>query len=318
VPNDSAVEQAGHAGLWLGEFDNYADLPAQLEHRMLGLVGGHAGGAGSAASSAAARAAAYHLGSGGQRVRGRLALSAGLALGLCKADALCIAAAAELLHNASLVHDDLQDRDAQRHGQSAVWVKFGTNIAVCTGDLMLSAAYAGLCEITQLQKLPALLALVHERVAGAIAGQCADMDSQRGMAAGALAAGVDALAAYQGIAQAKSGALLGLPLELALLASGHGAWAEHARDAAQAFSVGYQVVDDLADVERDSQSGALNIVFVLQHAGFGAEAHKRARQFGLEHLDRAIALAHELPRESGALLMELSLKLRLLLLVNND
>jgi hypothetical protein len=105
---------------------------------------------------------------------------------------------------------------------------------------------------------------------------------------------------------------------LVLLASGHTAWTEHARQAAEAFSVGYQVVDDLADVQRDSESGALNIVIVLQHAGFGDQARAQARQFGLEHLDRAMALANQLPLESGALLIELSLKLRLLLLVRND
>jgi hypothetical protein len=204
----------------------------------------------------------------------------------------------------------LQDHDALRHGLPAVWSKFGANLAVCTGDLMLSAAYASLCDVSQLKKLPALLALVHERVAGAIAGQCADLNN--------AASAVDDLADYKRVALAKSGALLSLPLELALLASDHGAWAVHARDAAHAFSVGYQVVDDLADVELDSQSGALNIVFVLRSAGYGTEARTRARLFGLEHLDRAIVLADELPRESGALLMELSLKLRLLLLVKND
>jgi Polyprenyl synthetase len=313
VPRNSALGQAGqarHSELWLDEFDNYADLPGQLEHTMLGLVGANVDLAHQGTPSGAALAAAYHLGSGGQRVRGRMALSAGLALGLSKPDALCIAATAELLHNASLVHDDLQDRDVERHGQAAVWAKFGANAAVCTGDLMLSAAYAALCEIAQLHKLPALLALVHERVASAIAGQCADLNT--------AVNAVDDLVAYKRVALAKSGALLSLPLELALLASDHGAWAEHAQGAAQAFSVGYQVVDDLADVERDSQSGALNIVLVLRQAGCGAEAQAQARQFGLEHLDRAIALADELPRESGALLMELSLKLRLLLLVKND
>ena len=310
VQNDNAIGQARYPEQWLSEFDNYEDLPSQLEQTMLKLVGANIDIARQATASGAALAAAYHLGSGGQRVRGRMALSAGLALGLDKSDALCIAATAELLHNASLVHDDLQDRDAVRHGLPAVWVKYGVNMAVCTGDLMLTAAYAGLCDISNLQKLPRLLAVVHERVSDAIGGQCADMDN--------AVSSVDDLAAYKRVAVAKSGALLSLPLELALLSSGHGVWVEHARNACHAFSVGYQVVDDFADVERDGQSGALNVVLVLQSAGYGTEARTRAKQFGLEHLDGAISLAHELPRESGALLVELSLKLRLLLLVNND
>jgi geranylgeranyl pyrophosphate synthase len=310
VPSDSGLLKAKHPGLWLSTLDDYADLPDQLEHTMLELVGAHASPAGQAPVSGAVQAAAYHLASGGQRVRARLALSAGLSLGLSKPDALCLAAAAELLHNASLVHDDLQDSDALRHGQQAVWIKFGASVAICTGDLMLSAAYAALCGIREHRVLPALLALVHARVVSAIAGQCADL--------GQASRAVDDVAAYRRIALAKSGALLSLPLELALLASGHGACAELARDAAQAFSVGYQIVDDLADVERDSQSGALNIVFVLRHAGYGAGAYAQARLLGLERLDRAIALANELPLESGALLVELSLKLRHLLLVKND
>jgi geranylgeranyl pyrophosphate synthase len=310
VPNGNALSQKQHSGLKLGEFDTYVDLHSQFEHAMLELVGAHSLIAQHAGPSSAVLAAAYHLGSGGQRVRGRLALSSGLALGLSKADALRIATTAELLHNASLVHDDLQDRDVQRHGQAAVWVKYGANVAICTGDLMLSAAYAGLCAFTLPTLLPALLGLVHERVTGAIEGQCADLNSATKLASD--------FETYKRIALAKSGALLSLPLELALLASGHRAWLECAREAAHAFAVGYQVVDDLADVERDSHSGALNVVFVLQRAGSGAKAHSLARHFGLEHLDRAITLANDLPLDSGALLTELSLKLRLLLAAKDD
>jgi len=52
------------------------------------------------ARGAARSAASYHLKAGGRRVRARLAISAGLALGLSDADAIIIASCAELLHNA--------------------------------------------------------------------------------------------------------------------------------------------------------------------------------------------------------------------------
>lgn len=295
---------------WLSELNNYADLQDQLEHKMLELVSVSTSKAKQAKPSGAVQAAYYHLGSGGQRIRARLALSAGLALGLSQQDALCIAAAAELLHNASLVHDDLQDRDELRHGQEAVWVKFGVNVAVCAGDLMLSAAYASLCGISDARVLPVLYTVFHGRVASAIAGQCDDLSLDTSP--------VNDLEAYKCVAIAKSGALLSLPVELALLATGHNAWTQLARDAAEAFSVGYQVADDLADVTRDVNSGALNIVLVLQNAGNRAKAYTEARQFGLQHLDAAVAAAGGLPLESGALLMELSIKLRLTLLVKND
>lgn len=294
-------------GLWLSQLDNYADLPAQLERKMLELVGVSASKASETTPSGAVQAATYHLGSGGQRIRARLALSAGLALGLTRQDALCIAATAELLHNASLVHDDLQDRDELRHGQEAVWVKFGTGVAVCAGDLMLSAAYAALCDTSNTQVLPALYTAVHGRVTGAIAGQCADFSLD--------VMPVNDLTAYKSVAVAKSGALLSLPLELALLATGHSAWTQSARDAAEAFSVGYQVADDLADVARDVNSGALNIVLLLKNTQNSAKSYSEARQFGLHHLDDAVVAASRLPRESGALLMALSTKLRLSLLM---
>ena len=118
-------------------------------------------------------AARYHLSAGGSRVRARLAVAASLALGLSKADAVHIASCAELLHNASLVHDDIQDRDVIRRGQAAVWSKYGSNLAICTGDLLLSAAYSVLCRFSQPLFLPAMLALVHQRTAVAIDGQCA-------------------------------------------------------------------------------------------------------------------------------------------------
>ena len=48
-------------------------------------------------------------------------INAGIQLGLPQSDVLAIAATVELLHNASLVHDDLQDGDAYRRGHMAVW-----------------------------------------------------------------------------------------------------------------------------------------------------------------------------------------------------
>ena len=56
-----------------------------------------------------AESAKYHLGTGGQFFRAILALRTSRALGLSEAAAVPMAAALELLHNASLIHDDLQD-----------------------------------------------------------------------------------------------------------------------------------------------------------------------------------------------------------------
>lgn len=253
---------------------------------------------------ASARAAAYHMASGGQRIRLRLALHACVALKLGSDDALAIASCAELLHNASLIHDDLQDRDEFRRGRKSVWAAFGDDTAICSGDLLLSSAYAALATFSQPTLLPMLFALTHSRTAQAIAGQCADL----------AATGLLSTAAYEDIAIAKSGALLSLPVELALVASGNSIWQPQARLAANSFSIGYQIIDDIADIERDTNRGgpaaALNILLVLHLPGRSeAEALAKARTIALNHLSAAALAAEQLPMRSGSLLRESALRL---------
>lgn len=78
-----------------------------------------------------------HLSAGGKRVRARLALASAQALGSTPSDSVPWAASCELLHNASLVHDDLQDGDRMRRGSPTIWVRHGHAQAINAGDLML-------------------------------------------------------------------------------------------------------------------------------------------------------------------------------------
>ena len=266
--------------------------------------------------TSAMNAAAYHLGVGGQRVRAKLALQAGVALGLSTTDAVCIATAVELLHNASLVHDDIQDRDELRRGQPAVWVRFGVNTAVCAGDLLLSAAYAALCRLENSQSLPAMVTLVHQRIAMAIDGQCADLMASKDAPNNAV---LD-ITRYKHIAIAKSGALLSLPIELVLLAAGRSEYLPDAQHAAEAFAVSYQIVDDLDDEQSDAGldcanglGGALNIISVLKAAGYADDCAEKAKLLGLQHLDVAVDLAGRLPCHAGALLIDYTYRFRKLL-----
>jgi len=271
------------------------------------------------ARGAARSAASYHLKAGGRRVRARLAISAGLALGLSDADAIFIASCAELLHNASLVHDDIQDRDVTRRGQVAVWSKYGSNVAICTGDLLLSAAYGVLCRFSQPLLLPALLGLLHQRTAVAIDGQCADLDTSDGQSKD--------LPAYMSIATAKSGALLSLPLELALVAAGHANAARMARRSCESLAISYQILDDLQDLQTDGasaegsadQTQRSNIVFVLlnasdQHSMVSqSQAIASAKALAHEYLTLCEEQASQLPRGSGAQMLALTAELRGLL-----
>ena len=79
------------------------------------------------------RMANYHMQSEGKRLRAILPLLVAEALGVDPGRVVPFAAACEMLHNASLVHDDLQDGDSIRRGQPAVWRKFGTPQAINLG-----------------------------------------------------------------------------------------------------------------------------------------------------------------------------------------
>lgn len=250
----------------------------------------------------------YHLQLGGQRVRAKLGLGAALALGLTDQNAISIAACAELLHNASLIHDDIQDGDLIRRGQSTLWSVYGKNLAICSGDLLLSAAYRVLCDVSVREALPAMIALVHERTATAISGQCADLAE--------LDPSIDGVEQYLKIAKAKSGALLSLPIELALLTAQLNEFTHLAKVACENFALCYQIFDDLQDLENDAlrvqnrqkscteSAHVLNINFILKASHNRTDAIAAAFSLAFKHLSQCEESATKLPLGSGHLLLE--------------
>lgn len=108
-------------------------------------------------------AAIYHLKSGGQRIRARLALHSAHCLSLTKKDGIALAATADLTRNASLIQDDLQDHDEIRRYVVTLWVAYADAVVICAGDLLLSAADSTIADISCVDKLPRLLKLVHSR-----------------------------------------------------------------------------------------------------------------------------------------------------------
>ena len=255
--------------------------------------------------SIAEQAAAYHLQTGGQRIRARLAIQAGMSLKLPVDDVVSIAAASELVHNASLVHDDLQDRDTMRHGVAAVWSVYGDGIAICAGDVLLSAAYGALAGVNQTRLLPTLMSILRHRILDASNGQCADLTSKKSH--------TFSLTDYENLASLKSGALLSLPTELALAAGGNLQAVPTAFRAAKSFAIGYQIFDDLNDVQKDvcrhSSQPALNAVAVMQASAPGSNAKVMAGELAIKHLNAAAASSLLLPHQCGQLLHELALDL---------
>ncbi|WP_426145581.1 polyprenyl synthetase family protein [Polaromonas sp. DSR2-3-2] len=277
----------------------------EVEQRMASLIGLNDEDD-TATPNVSSAAAMYHLKTGGQRIRARLALHASNSLGLARDDACSIASTAELLDNASLIHDDLQDRDRSRRGSDTAWVVYGDEIAVCAGDLLLSAAYCALAGVSCKGRLSQMMNLTHSRITHAVRGQCADLSVSRTQPF--------SIDDYRKIATAKSSALLGWPIELALMAANKTDTLAVAKRAADSFAIDYQIDDDLFDVKADTARGssapAINIVQVLQssHAASDYNASELARNLGRQHLMSAAVASADLPCQAGRLLQQLAIE----------
>jgi octaprenyl-diphosphate synthase len=100
---------------------------------------------------------------GGKRVRPRMLLLTYAALGGQDFDyALPVAASVELVHTASVVHDDINDHGVMRRGRESVNSQYGRTFALLTGDYMFTKVYQLMAEYTQANKIlaAATMALV--------------------------------------------------------------------------------------------------------------------------------------------------------------
>jgi octaprenyl-diphosphate synthase len=159
-------------------------------------------------NSSLAPAASYHFKNPGKSFRARLALSSGLALGVCNADNLHWAAACELLHNASLIHDDISDASTHRRGQKSINEHFGSDMALCLGDWMVAKAFE--LAARNNRHGGALVALLARAMQETCSGQISDI-TQRQCAE---------LKEWQRIAKGKTAPLLIAPIKGAALAAG--------------------------------------------------------------------------------------------------
>ncbi|MCL4223740.1 MAG: polyprenyl synthetase family protein [Myxococcales bacterium] len=208
----------------------------------------------------------------GKRLRPALVVAACEACGGDPARALPAAAAVELLHAYTLVHDDLpaMDDDDERRGRPTVHVAFGEAIAILAGDGLLTAAFAALADLGP-ACADAVAALA--RRAGArelLAGQAIDL----ALLGGARPA---TFAAVEDLHARKTGALFAAACELGAIAAGAG---EAARTRlgryGLALGVAFQHADDRDDGELAEHAAAA----AARIAELGAEATALARDLG--------------------------------------
>lgn len=87
------------------------------------------------------RASSHYISSGGKRLRPYIVLKASELFGGTSRKAMPAAAAVELIHNFSLVHDDIMDNDEVRHNVPTVHASYGVPLAILAGDILFSKAF---------------------------------------------------------------------------------------------------------------------------------------------------------------------------------
>lgn len=122
-----------------------------------------------------AEAMRYAVGTGGKRIRPQLCLMSALAVGGKADDAKYPAAAIELLHNYTLIHDDLpaMDNDVERRGKPTVWKRFGEANAILAGDALLALAYQVAAKAPR--KVAKIVEVLGEMGVGVVRGQVEDV-----------------------------------------------------------------------------------------------------------------------------------------------
>jgi geranylgeranyl diphosphate synthase type II len=201
----------------------------------------------------------YAVESGGKRVRPVLCLAVAEAAGSSVDDALPAAAAVELVHAFSLVHDDLPalDDDDERRGRPSVHVAFGEGVAVLAGDALLAEAV----RLALSYDDPAVARELVDATVGMIGGQHRDITGD-----------LDDLAEVERL---KTGRLFSAAVGLGVRVAGVPAAAQRPwRRFGDELGLLFQVVDDLLDgdgfAERLGQEGA-------QELADGAAERARSR-----------------------------------------
>ncbi|MGC9529260.1 MAG: polyprenyl synthetase family protein [Candidatus Bipolaricaulaceae bacterium] len=187
-------------------------------------------------------------GVGGKLVRPALTCFGCYALGGRVERALPLAAALELVHNFSLVHDDIQDGDDLRRGRPTVWKAFGKAQAINVGDGLLVVALGAALRGGEGLDTEAVVAAGRSLLAATyrmIEGQVLDLGLE-----GETDGGVEA---YLTMARKKTGALLGCGLELGAVAAGMAELAPAHREVGEVLGLAFQVGDDLLGIWGDPE-----------------------------------------------------------------
>jgi geranylgeranyl diphosphate synthase type II len=269
-----------------------AAYPVELQERVEGYLG-QLRFSRERATDGLEEAMRYSLLAGGKRIRPVLALATAEAIELAEAEVMPLAAAIELIHTYSLIHDDLpaMDDDELRRGQPTCHVRYGEDVAILAGDGLFAEAMR--LVLSRQEGDPGrVLAALHELVdaagvGGMVGGQYIDV-------ADSAASGAEGI---RHLHELKTGRLIGASVGCVLRLGGMAepATITYRRFAAE-LGILFQIVDDILDVTGDEDS--------LGKPQGSDERHGKRTYVSVFGLDRARELAAESHRKARAALAE--------------
>jgi len=190
----------------------------------------------------------YHFGydapgklKSGKRLRPQLLLRTALEEGGRLDCALDAAVAIEILHNYSLVHDDIEDGDELRHGRTTIWARFGVAQGINAGDALCAISYLTLLHeeaVVPNNRVVEMLHVLHAANLLMCEGQALDISFET--------SSLVSMPQYLEMIAGKTGALFAASCELGAIAAGaNSARADAYAQLGRAYGLAFQIRDDV-------------------------------------------------------------------------
>ena len=181
----------------------------------------------------------HHFEKPGKMLRAKMALKASHLLNVDSAAALHWAVAIEVLHNASLIHDDICDGDRFRRGRQSVWSKYGRNIALALGDWLVALSFELAAEAAQRSNSLVLVKLLAKHMKTTTMGEACEFNIQ----------GICSWESYLEISADKTAPLFIAPLEGVAVMALHGVAAKAVGSYFRCLGNAYQIANDILNLQ---------------------------------------------------------------------
>jgi len=234
--------------------------------------------------------------SGGKRIRPLLVLIACGSVGGRIEDAMSAAAAMELLHTSSLLHDDIMDGSDLRRGKKTVHAKFGMSASILAGDTLVGLAFNSLASI-DVSSNNEIIRRFSSAFLNLCEGQGFDILSDEGISA----------SEHETLVEKKTARLIGASAAIGGLIGGGTREEIHALEQfGLHIGMAYQAQDDLLDavgkvegtgksVGRDEQNGRHTFLTMAASDVSKGETVEAVRELVAEHIQRAFSQLSMLP-----------------------